>query len=201
MVAEMLSIDRRKSSDRDYVDQVLEQWAAAAPDADFRAIEVSFRISRAAFYYDAGWAKQAEENGITVGESLILAALRRAGPPFSMRPAEMVKALFVTPSGITRQVERLVARGLVEKARQPSDRRSVTITLTAKGRRVAEAQFTSLPNRIEQRLLLEFTPAERAEFVRLFRKLLLLLEARVPPPIASAGNETLLASKASVSRR
>jgi len=196
MVAEMRSIDRRKSSDRDYVDQVLEQWAAAVPDADFRAIEVSFRISRAAFYYDAGWAKQAEANGITVGESLILAALRRAGPPFSMRPAEMVKALFVTPSGITRQVERLVARGLVEKARQPSDRRSVTITLTARGRRVAEAQFTSLPNRIEQRLLLEFTPAERAEFVRLFRKLLLLLEARVPPPIARTGDGTLLASKA-----
>jgi DNA-binding MarR family transcriptional regulator len=196
MAAEMPSIDRRKSSDRDYVDQVLEQWAAAVPDADFRAIEVSFRISRAAFYYDAGWAKQAETNGITVGESLILAALRRAGPPFSMRPAEMVKALFVTPSGITRQVERLVTRGMVEKARQPSDRRSVTITLTAKGRRVAEAQFTSLPNRIEQRLLLEFTPAERAEFVRLFRKLLLLLESKAPSPTAGAGDGTLLVSKA-----
>ena len=196
MVTAMRAIDRRKSLDRDYVDHVLEQWAAAAPDADFRAIELSFRISRAAFYYDAGWAKQAEEHGITVGESLIIAALRRAGPPFCLRPAEMVKALLVTPSGITRQVERLVARGLVEKTRQPSDRRSVTITLTARGRRVAEAQFASLPNRIEQRLLLEFTPTERAEFVRLLRKLLLLLEAKVPPPAASEGYGTLLASKA-----
>ena len=196
MVTEMRAIDRGKSSARDYVDQVLEQWAAAAPDGDFRAIEVSLRISRAAFYYDAGWAKQAEEHGITVGESLIIAALRRAGPPFCLRPAEMVKALFVTPSGITRQVERLVTRGLVEKTRQPSDRRSVTITLTARGRRVAEAQFATLPKRIEQRLLLEFTPAERAEFVRLLRKLLLLLEAKVAPPTASEGDGTLLKSKA-----
>jgi DNA-binding MarR family transcriptional regulator len=196
MTARINSIDRAMPTDRDYVDHVLEQWMAAVPDADFRAIEVSFRISRAAFYYDAGWAKQAEDNGITVGESLILAALRRAGPPFCMRLADMVKALFVTPSGITRQVERLVARGLVEKTRQPSDRRSVTITLTAKGRRVAEAQFGNLPDRAEQRVLLEFTPAERAELVRLLRKLLVLLEAKVPPPIAGSDEGTLLASKA-----
>jgi len=196
MMARISSINRRVPADRDYVDHVLEQWMAAVPDADFRAIEVSFRISRAAFYYDAGWAKQAQDNGITVGESLILAALRRAGPPFCLRPAEMVKALFVTPSGITRQVERLVARGMVEKTRQPSDRRSVSITLTAKGRRVAEAQFGNLADRAEQRVLLEFTPAERADLVRLLRKLLLLLEAKVPPPIAGSNDGTLLASKA-----
>ena len=61
---------------------------------------------------------------------------------------------------------------------------------------MAEAQLASLPKRIEQRLLLEFTPIECAEFVRLLRKLLLLLEAKVPPPAASEGYGTLLASKA-----
>jgi DNA-binding MarR family transcriptional regulator len=106
-----------------------------------------------------------------------------------MRPSELAKSLWVTPSGITRQVERLVARGLFEKTEQPSDRRCVVITLTTPGRRLAEAQMIGLLERIEQRALLEFTDLELKEFERLLCKLMTRLEATVQPPVAGIGDE------------
>lgn len=182
-------IGKRELTGRDFTERILEQWAAALPKADFKIIRVTLRLSRAALYYDGAWAKLAAANRITIGESSILSALRRAGPPFSMRPSELAKSLWVTPSGITRQVERLVARGLVEKTEQPSDRRCVVITLTAAGRRLAEAQMVGLIERIEQRALLEFTDLELKEFERLLCKLMTRLEATVPPPVAGIGDE------------
>ena len=61
-------------------------------------------------------------------------------PERRLRMADVSRSLLLSKSGVTRLVDRLVERGLVERAACPSDRRVVYAGLTAEGRRaVAEA--------------------------------------------------------------
>jgi DNA-binding MarR family transcriptional regulator len=59
----------------------------------------------------------------------------------------------LSPSGISRSVDRLTKLGLLERATNPSDRRSLLVALTADGiRRLREAQVTH--HRIVREMLL-----------------------------------------------
>lgn len=61
-------------------------------------------------------------------------------PERRLRMADVSRSLLLSKSGVTRLVDRLVERGLVERAACPSDRRVVYAGLTDEGRRaVAEA--------------------------------------------------------------
>src|SRR5450756_436479 len=61
-------------------------------------------------------------------------------PERRLRMADVSRSLLLSKSGVTRLVDRLAERGLVERAACPSDRRVVYAGLTAEGRRaVAEA--------------------------------------------------------------
>jgi DNA-binding MarR family transcriptional regulator len=61
-------------------------------------------------------------------------------PEQRLRMADVSRSLLLSKSGVTRLVDRLVGRGLVERAACPGDRRVVYAGLTEEGRRaVAEA--------------------------------------------------------------
>lgn len=63
----------------------------------------------------------------------------------SLRMGELAERLFLSRSGLTRLIDRLVKAGLVERAVCESDRRGFYATLTPEGKRVfAEAQPTHL---------------------------------------------------------
>lgn len=62
----------------------------------------------------------------------VLLRLYRA-PGRRMRMQELVDAMFFTPSGVTRLVDRLVEHGLVERAKCDSDRRGTYAALTEEG--------------------------------------------------------------------
>ena len=67
-------------------------------------------------------------------------------PERRLRMADVSRSLLLSKSGVTRLVDRLVERGLVERAACPSDRRVVYAGLTDEGRRaVAEAAPCSSP--------------------------------------------------------
>jgi DNA-binding MarR family transcriptional regulator len=57
------------------------------------------------------------------------------GPPEGLRPTELAQRVLLTKSGITRLVDRLAERGLIERRACPSDRRGQLVALTPKGRR------------------------------------------------------------------
>lgn len=65
-------------------------------------------------------------------EMFVLAALDE-GP---QRPGTVAGALNLPPPSVTRAVEQLVARGLLDRRRGRHDRRRVDLTLTASGREV-----------------------------------------------------------------
>ena len=73
---------------------------------------------------------------VTLPQYRALVVLAGRGP---LRPSELAEALTVHPSTITRLCDRLVAKKLVQRRGSPTNRREVSITLTAKGRRLVDA--------------------------------------------------------------
>ncbi len=77
----------------------------------------------------------------------------------------------VDPAAISRQVDRLVAKGLVRRRRSVKDRRAVHIALTAVGQELVP-QLARLANANNDQFLNRLDSAEQAEFVRMLQKML-----------------------------
>jgi DNA-binding MarR family transcriptional regulator len=82
------------------------------------------------------------EHDLTWSEYDVLVRLARA-PGRSLRMTELAQRVMMSPSGLTRAVDRLVAEGLVDRHRDPKDARAVFAYLTDEGRdRVRKAART-----------------------------------------------------------
>ncbi len=55
-------------------------------------------------------------------------------PAEGVRPSDLAERVLLTKSGITRLVDRLVERGLIERRVCPTDRRGQLVALTPRGR-------------------------------------------------------------------
>lgn len=74
---------------------------------------------------------------ITMREYDVLYTLAKCGEP--IRPSELHRRVLLSQPALSRMVDRLVERGLVERTKDPDDRRSVRLSLTELG---AERQRT-----------------------------------------------------------
>jgi DNA-binding MarR family transcriptional regulator len=157
-------------AERDGVDLILEQWRRERPDLDPSPIGVIGRISRLARELEQRLETVYREQGLEPGWYDVLATLRRAGPPYRLRPTEFTNALMLTSSGTTKRLDRLEQAGLIARAPDPDDRRGTLITLTPAGRELVDrASEAHLEN--ERRLLGALTDAERSRLADLLRKL------------------------------
>ena len=165
---------------RDNVDVITEQWAAERPDLDTWPMEVVGRISRASRLLERGVKEFFDSHDVEPWEFDVLATLRRAGSPYRLRVGQLVSAAMVSSPALTNRLDRLVAKGLVERAVDPGHRRSVVVTLTAAGLELVEDLVAGhVAN--EARLLEFLSPRERADVVRALRRLLVGLRD-VPDP-------------------
>ena len=110
---------------RDEVDELVEAWARERADLDLAPVEVFSRISRLARHLDLARREAFTAHGIESWEFDVLAALRRAGAPYELSPGRLLRETLVTSGTMTNRVDRLAARGLVERYPDPDDRRGV----------------------------------------------------------------------------
>jgi DNA-binding MarR family transcriptional regulator len=158
--------------DRDGVDEILAQWRRERPDLDPSPIGVVGRVSRLARELERRLEPVYAAHGLEPGWHDLLATLRRAGPPFRMRPTDLMKTLMLTSSGTTKRLDRLEQAGMIAREPDPSDRRGTLIALTDAGRELIDSVTgPHLDN--EARLLAPLTPAERDTLAALLRKLLI----------------------------
>jgi len=68
------------------------------------------------------------------------------------RPAELARHFGVLPSAITFEVDKLVAAKLVRRDQNPTDRRSVVLSVTAKGLNVVERAVAATHVMLEDRM-------------------------------------------------
>jgi DNA-binding MarR family transcriptional regulator len=83
-------------------------------------------------------AELEQEHGMPLSSYEVLLHLHDA-PDCSLRMGQLAERLFLSRSGLTRLIDRLVRAGLVERAECESDRRGSYARLTAEGRAHFEA--------------------------------------------------------------
>lgn len=75
------------------------------------------------------------EHGYALGDFDVLIQLTRA-PDTRLRMCDLAEAVVLSPSGLSRRVERLERAGLVTRHRSAADGRSIEAELTPAGRRL-----------------------------------------------------------------
>ncbi|EGD54909.1 MarR family winged helix-turn-helix transcriptional regulator [Gordonia neofelifaecis] len=160
----------KQGEERDAVDEIVEQWGVERPDMDVSALQVFGRLHRSYLLYQTSLGGLFAEYGLNMASFDVLASLRRAGPPYRMTSGELAKTMLVTTGGVTLRVDRLEKTGLVERKRDPDDRRIVYVCLTTTGLRVidqaANAHFSN-----ELRLLESLSDEDRNSLSQLLRRL------------------------------
>jgi DNA-binding MarR family transcriptional regulator len=154
----------------DPVDRALAQWAREMPDVEIRGADVLNRARRVVLESRAAIEENFKAHGLDTGEFDVLATLRRAGEPFCLRPTELYRALMISSGGLTARLDRLEGAGLIRRRAADDDARSVIVELTRDGRKKIEAAFRA-DMEIENRMVSGLSESERAELVRLLRKL------------------------------
>jgi DNA-binding MarR family transcriptional regulator len=154
----------------DEVDELVVAWRRERPDLDVAPLEVLSRVTRLARHLDLARRAAFDAHGLEPWEFDVLAALRRAGAPYSLSPGRLLQVTLVTSGTMTNRIDRLEAKGLVQRVPDPHDGRGVQVTLTEIGRRRVDDALTDLLGH-ERDILAALPAADRDLLADLLRRL------------------------------
>ena len=155
---------------QDEVDRLVEAWRRERPDLEVAPMHVLSRLARLGHHLDQARRQAFAEHRLEPWEFDVLAALRRAGPPYQLSPGRLIRETLVTSGTMTNRVDRLAVRGFVERLPDPHDRRGVLVHLTAEGRASVDGALSSLLDR-EHALLAGLDADAQAQLAALLRTL------------------------------
>jgi len=123
-----------------------------------------------------------EQRGFSFVQYVVMSALRDG---IAMNP-KMICMQFRHDSGaLTRIIDQLAERGLLERVRRDRDRRKVELQLTAAGRETIESIVPLVVDKLNE-VLADFSKAEVQELLRLLVKLNTTLQEHVDPSTVTA---------------
>lgn len=111
---------------------------------DFRLISFlwAFHQVRAAEF--AKTSGVLARHDLSLAEFDVLTTLRRSPPPRELKPSELQGAMAITSGGLTKILQQLEARGLVNRSTAEADRRVKPVRLTAKAAKLIEQAMADL---------------------------------------------------------
>lgn len=117
-----------------WVDDFAAAWAREYPDAeDTSGLVLISLLARLSLQIEGFQAAVLRPLDLNPSDYAVLAALRRAGPPYRMAPNELYTLLERSSGGMTKMLKRLESLGLVERVEDPDDKRSKLVHLTPAG--------------------------------------------------------------------
>jgi len=124
--------------------------------------------------------------GFTFIQYIVLAYLRDG---IAINPSDFCAEFRHDSGALTRVLDQLAERGLLDRARGTRDRRKVDLQLTPPGRKAVESLIPVVVD-ILNGAFEDFSGAEVNELVRLLGKFNTTLESQLegPPPVAGAGS-------------
>ena len=167
------------SDGRDEVDAVVAAWRRERPDLDVAPLEVLSRVTRLARHLDLARRTAFDRHDLEPGEFDVLAALRRAGPPYALSPTRLVGQTLVTSGTMTNRVDRMATKGLVQRRPDPADGRGVQVVLTDQGRSRVDGALGDLLED-ERRILSGLTVPDRRALADALRRLTLPFDQLAP---------------------
>jgi DNA-binding MarR family transcriptional regulator len=116
--------------------------------------------------------------GVGTSESAALGELRHRGP---LSPSALARRLGLASASVTSLLDRLELAGMVARQPHPTDRRSLFVTLTDRGRAAAEATFGMFAADVASAVV-DAHPDHVAEFTSVLRRIAEALRARAADP-------------------
>ena len=116
-------------------------------------------------------------HGFTFVQYQIMAQLRDG---IAVNPKDLCTQIRHNSGALTRVIDQLAERGLLERSRRDRDRRKVELELTADGRKVIEILIPPVVDKLNLALS-DFSNDEVRELMRLVLKLNVTLQSAVEP--------------------
>jgi DNA-binding MarR family transcriptional regulator len=114
-------------------------------------------------------ARFAAQEGLTLQQYNVLRILRGAGPA-GLPTLDIGERMIERTPGVTRLVDRLADKKLVQRERSGEDRRQVWCSITARGKQLL-ARYDDEVDGLEEQAFGCFAPAELRTFIQLANKL------------------------------
>jgi MarR family transcriptional regulator, organic hydroperoxide resistance regulator len=127
---------------------------------------VSHAVSRVARLHRMAAGKLLRGAGLYPGQEFVMMHLWDAGP---VRQSELIKAVELDPSTVTKMLQRLEQAGHVRRCPDPGDRRAVLVEATEDSCALHSAVEEAWAN-LEEHTLTGLDPDERRELTRLLGK-------------------------------
>jgi DNA-binding MarR family transcriptional regulator len=160
-----------ETSVRDHVDKRLEELGDDLPDLDLDVEGIVERIQGLDKRFKQAMEETLEDHGLNYGEWRVLCNLRRAHDHTST-PGDLSAKLELSSGAMTNRIDRLETDGLVQRHRDPDDRRGVRVELTEAGN-TAWVESTNTQAIKEKLVAGALTKAEQHQLNGLLRKLML----------------------------
>ncbi|MBX3534496.1 MAG: MarR family transcriptional regulator [Xanthobacteraceae bacterium] len=125
---------KAKGSDHSLVETILAQWKRQHPELNFEPMALIAALTQAYHLTSIPIDRMMAKYGLTRGMFDVLAALRRSGKPYELTPKELSASLLLSGAGLTNRLDRLQSLDLISRLPDPTDRRSLRISLTKRGR-------------------------------------------------------------------
>jgi DNA-binding MarR family transcriptional regulator len=145
-----------------WIDDLSTAWDREYPDLDVRTLPPMVRLARLSVLIESFQIEVLEPFELTPGDYGVLAALRRAGAPYELKPSKLYSRLQRSSGGITKILKRLDEQGLVTRSPDPDDGRGSLVALTPRGVDVQDRVFNAFLS-ATQDLLQEVTFGELRE--------------------------------------
>jgi len=125
-------------------------------------------------------------HGLNHGEYRLLLRLTTRSDDNRMTAGELGRALLLSSGAMTNRIDRLEAAGMVERVRDPRDRRGVLVALTDKGKTTIDGAVTEQAAK-EIDVMSVLPGTELKQLNKLLRRVLASLEASAAEDQSAAG--------------
>lgn len=133
-----LPAGKKKNADHALVETILSQWKQQHPSLNFEPMALIAALTQAYHLTSIPIDQMMAKYGLTRGMFDVLAALRRSGKPYELTPKELSASLLLSGAGLTNRLDRLQSLDLISRLPDPTDRRSLRIALTKRGKELVD---------------------------------------------------------------
>lgn len=123
-----------------------------------------------------------EQRGFSFVQYVVMSSLRDG---IAVNPKTICSQFRHDSGALTRIIDQLAERGLLERVRRDRDRRKVELQLTPAGRETIESIIPLVVDKLNE-VLTDFSKAEVQELLRLLVKLNTTLQEHIDPSIVPA---------------
>jgi DNA-binding MarR family transcriptional regulator len=176
--------EMKKTEYVSHVEEITAEWRRERPDIDLDRFLLAIYLQRLGRIIQQDFEQLCQSRyRLRSSDLRVLLALRRRGSPYAQRPTDLFRALLITSGAVTKQVDRLVARKLVVRLRDPDYRKGFLVKLTEKGLKLVDEVASEIADGTT--IAPEMSSLSRKEILNAvhfsLRALKLLERERLPP--------------------